>query len=94
MKNFIWVLVAFVTLVGVMVAAMTAQGKAGRDYAHSALQAAPRTAAGPLPCQDVLRRPLPKGVRACRVFPAAQPPRAEIQYEDGRLSAVQLSAAP
>jgi hypothetical protein len=81
MRTFVWILLAFVALVGVLVAVFSWQGRAAREYGLEAVRVVRErnltpTGPGGLPCAELLNRPPPKPVERCVVT-----------VEDGKLAA-------
>jgi len=86
MRTFLLIMLAFVAGVAVLVAALSWQGRAAREYGREAVRAAVQ--AGPLtgerPCADLLKRELPATVESCVVGPVEGEPRATVTLEGGR----------
>lgn len=86
MRTFVLILLAFVAGVAVLVAALSWQGRAAREYgreaARAAVQAGPLT--GDTPCAALLRREPPATVERCVVGALEGGPRATLTLEGGR----------
>ncbi|MDL2344326.1 hypothetical protein QOL99_09190 [Deinococcus sp. MIMF12] len=91
MRTFGLTLLAFVTGVGLLVAALSWQGRAAREYAGEAVRAAVKMGAvAQISCEAVLGREPPATVQECVVDGArgARPARALLTLEGGRVSVV------
>ncbi|MBB5233225.1 hypothetical protein [Deinococcus budaensis] len=87
MRTFGLILLAFVAGVAVLVAVLSWQGRAAREYGREAVRAAAQ--AGPLtaerPCAAVLGREPPATVQGCVVGPVEGQARATLTLEGGRV---------
>lgn len=84
-RTFIGVLVAFLAGIGVLLAAMSWQGRVVREYGQTVLkaaQAAPLT--GDRPCADVVDDPLPSNVLTCTVETAEGQPTVVLSLRGDR----------
>lgn len=87
MRTFGLILLAFVTGVGLMVAALSWQGRAAREYAGEAVQAAVRAGiTQETPCAAVLKREPPATVQNCVVGVQDGQLAATVTLEGGRVS--------
>ncbi|PTA68105.1 hypothetical protein [Deinococcus arcticus] len=71
-RTFVAILVGFFALIGLMVATLSWQGRAVRDYAVRVAGAVQATQPSPQlsytqPCTQALSEPLPRGAEACTV---------------------------
>jgi len=88
-RSFLWILVGFFALIGLLVATFTFQGRAAREYGSRAVQAA--LSSNPSPnisyeqnCADLLKTPLPDTVTSCTVKVTAGKPEVVLNVEGGR----------
>lgn len=88
-RTFLWILLGFCALIGLLVATFSFQGRAARQYGSRAVQAA--LASRPSPnisyeqnCADLLNTPLPDTVTSCTVKVVAGKPEALLNIEGGR----------
>ncbi|MFB9992119.1 hypothetical protein ACFFLM_09125 [Deinococcus oregonensis] len=88
-RSFLWILVGFCALIGLLVATFSFQGRAAREYGSRAVQAA--LASSPSPnisyeqnCTDLLKSPLPDTVTSCTVKVVSGKPEAVLNIEGGR----------
>lgn len=89
MRTFGLILLAFVTGVGLMVAALSWQGRAAREYAGEAVRAAVRAGVTQqTPCAAVLNRDPPVTVESCAVDLQEGELTATVTLEGGRVSVV------
>lgn len=91
-KTFLWILLGFAAGIGLMVATLSAGGRAVRDYGKAVLQAihtSPSVAVtrSGQPCQTVLPRSLPAGALGCQIELVGQDrhPEVVIRIEGDRL---------
>ncbi|WP_102125081.1 hypothetical protein [Deinococcus planocerae] len=90
MRTFLWILVAFLALVGSLVASFAWQGRAAREYGLGAVRAAqqrglsPTTPAG-LNCAGLVNRPPPGPVERCVVRVENDRLAAILTLEGGRV---------
>lgn len=89
MRTFGLILLAFVTGVGLMVAALSWQGRAAREYAQEAVRAAVKMGVvAEISCEAVLGREPPATVQTCVVGVEDGQPAATVTLEGGRVSVV------
>lgn len=84
-RTFIGVLVAFLAGIGVLLAAMSWQGRVVREYGQTVLkaaQAAPLN--GDRPCAEVVDDPLPSNVLTCTVETAEGQPTVVLSLRGDR----------
>ncbi|WP_216318979.1 hypothetical protein [Deinococcus aestuarii] len=93
MRTFVWILVAFLALVGILVTYFSWQGRTARDYGLEAVRAAqqrgltPITPAG-VNCAEVLGRRPPSNVERCVVRVENGRLAATLTLEGGRVARV------
>jgi hypothetical protein len=88
-RSFLWILLGFFALIGILVATFTFQGRAARDYGSRAVQAALTSKPSPnisyeQNCADLLNTPLPDTVDKCVIRVMGGMPEAIVDVEGGR----------
>ncbi|ABF45300.1 hypothetical protein Dgeo_1000 [Deinococcus geothermalis DSM 11300] len=86
MRTFLLILLAFVAGIMLLVAVFSWQGRAAREYAREAVQAAERAgmSAPERECADLLKRRLPATVQSCVVRAEGEQRFAIVTLEGGR----------
>ncbi|MFC4639514.1 hypothetical protein [Deinococcus hohokamensis] len=88
-RTFVWILVGFVAGIGIMVATLSAGGRAVRDYGQGVLDDVRRSGSWGVPgnaqeCSEVSNRRAPPGVTHCMVERHGQNYVVVLQIEGDR----------
>lgn len=84
-RSFLWILVAFVSAIGLIVAVLSLGGRAARNYGLEAARAAQQAhLASDQKCRDLTGKPLPRGVLDCTVEVRQGQVEAVVQVEGDR----------
>ncbi|MFC4427533.1 hypothetical protein [Deinococcus navajonensis] len=92
LRTFLWILVGFAAGIGIMVAILSAGGRAVRDHGQAVLRSIENRPAGTgvrsgQPCETVLPRALPPGALSCQIelVGTDRHPEVVIRIEGDRL---------
>lgn len=96
-RTFVLLLIGFLAAVGVMVAYLSAGGRAARDYGDAVLRAAPSASSAPgtsgrQDCRTVLPGRVPRTVQSCVVEYTPRQIEVVVQVEGNRQYRARLTA--